>query len=44
MTHILYDVPMCQQRISELAQFEDQKTVNHGAVGLTPTCRDFTPL
>ena len=44
MPHTLYDVPVCQQYISPLAQFVESVTVNHEAIVLTPTWRDFTPF
>ena len=44
MPHTLYDVPVCQQYISPLAQLEERVIVNHKAVGLTPTWIDIIPL
>ena len=44
MPNKIYDVPVCQKCISALAQFAERMAVNHEAIGLTPTCRYFTPF
>ena len=40
----LSDLPVCQQCIFPLGQFEERVTINNEAVGLTPTQSVFTSL